>query len=72
MRPNLLDPSELSTAGTDGTTIGGFYRIYIHKSPAPLGDIGESANLRPRLRTHSQNRGDHLVYSIEAAAFLDA
>jgi hypothetical protein len=49
----------------------GVYRIWKAAEPTPLHYIGESANLRSRLRTHSKERNSDLRYSYAAPGNID-
>lgn len=61
--------TEVSTAipATDGV-----YRIWEPTAPKPLEYIGESANLRSRLQTHSRERDDSLHFTYAAPSYIDA
>lgn len=63
---------QLTDVSTDVPTADGVYRIWDPEDPLPLEYIGESANLRSRLRTHSQNRSGDLVFSYAAPSIIDA
>ena len=65
-------PETLADVSTDVPTDDGVYRIWDSDSPLPLEYLGESANLRSRLRTHSRNRRGELLFSYAAPGSVDA
>lgn len=69
---NWSGSKPLTDVGTKIPAEDGVYRIWNSDSPLPLEYIGESANLRSRLRTHSRNRRDDLLYSYASPESLDA
>lgn len=69
---NWSQSQDLSKVSTEIPSADGVYRIWDPDSPLPLEYIGESANLRSRLRTHSSNRHGDLCFSYAAPDFLEA
>ena len=66
------EPVPLADVSTDIPSDEGVYRIWDAASPLPLEYIGESANLRSRLRTHSRNRPTGFHFSYATSEQLDA
>lgn len=70
-----LDWSEqksLTEVSADIPATDGVYRIWEPAAPKPLEYIGESANLRSRLRTHSRERDDSLYFTYATPSYIDA
>ena len=65
-------PRPLAEVSSSIPAVDGVYRIWRSDVSTPLEYIGESANLRSRLRTHSRNRSDDLLYAYAAPKSIDA
>lgn len=66
------EPFELAEVSTTVPATDGVYRIWDSMSPHPLTYIGESVNLRSRLKTHKRNRRNELLFSYAAPDGIDA
>lgn len=69
---NWSEPKSLYEVSADIPASDGVYRIWDPVAPKPLEYIGESANLRSRLRTHGRERDDALHYTYAAPSYIDA
>lgn len=65
------EPLELAKVSTTVPAADGVYRIWDSTSQYLLTYIGESANLRSRLKTHKRNRRNELVFSYSAPDGID-
>lgn len=66
------DPEPLQEIWSGVPDSDGLYRIWERDAGPPLEYIGESANVRSRLRTHRRSHGDGVMVSYAAPAFLEA
>lgn len=66
------NPTSLTEVSTAVPPDDGVYIIWDPESELPFEYIGESANLRSRLRTHSRNRQNDLQFSWAAPSSIDA
>jgi hypothetical protein len=66
------DPKPLSEVDNEIPAEDGVYRIWNADSPLPLEYIGETANLRSRLRTHSRERDVDLLFAYATPGSIDA
>ncbi len=69
---NWSEPKSLFEVSAEIPATDGVYRIWNSAVPKPLEYIGESANLRSRLRTHSRERDDSLHFTYAAPSCIDA
>lgn len=56
-------PEQLADVGRDVPAVPGHYRIWDPTSSPPLEYVGQSVNIRSRLRTHRRNRDGGLRYA---------
>lgn len=56
------EPTRLGDVSTDVPADSGVYMIWDSDDPLPLEYIGQSANIRSRLRTHNRNRDSELHF----------
>lgn len=66
------EPKSLTEVSKDIPATDGVYRIWNRATLKPIEYIGESANLRSRLRTHSRERDESLHFSCAVPSYIDA